>query len=168
MAFVAWLVVVAGCAIADATLWPRFDLGGGRPNLTLLAVVVWSLLRGIQEGALAGLLGGLLLDSASGGPFGLQTLMLTVIGAIASAGEGTLYRGGLAFFAGTAVLVTVCYHGVQVLALQAVGKEAPALLQLVRVLAPSVVFNVALIPLMFTFARRFERVLGGWRQLELD
>ncbi len=168
MAFAANSGVLVLAALAEGTFGYRIDLGGGRPNLVMLIVVAWSLLRGIQEGVLAGVVGGLALDVVSGTPFGLHTGVLALIGGVTALGEATLYRGSLAFFFGTAVLVTVTYHGALVLVLQALGWEMPTFARLVRIVVPTVLINALLMPLVFTLATRLYRALSGWRQLELE
>ena len=160
------LVVLA--ALAEATVGHRLEVGAGRANLVLLMVATWSLIRGVEEGALAGLAGGVALDLVSGTPFGLYTGILTLIGAVTALSEATLYRGSLALFFGMAVLTTVCFHGVQVLVLQALGREAPPFTYLVRVLVPTVLINAILMPIIFSLAQRLFRALSGWRQLELE
>jgi rod shape-determining protein MreD len=168
MPFLVYAGLLVCGAFAEATVGYRLELGGGRANVVLLMVVAWSLLRGIEEGALAGMVGGLALDLVSGTPFGLHTGIMTLIGAVTALGEATLYRGSLAFFFGTAVLVTVSYHGAAVLALQALGWDMPSFARLVRVLVPTVLINAALMPILFALAQRLFRALSGWRQLELE
>jgi rod shape-determining protein MreD len=168
MAFLAYGGLLVLAALAEATLVHRLELAGGRANLVLLLVVAWSLQRGIEEGALAGLAGGLALDMLGGTPFGLYTAILTVIGAVTALGEATLYRGSLALFFGTAVLVTVSYHGALVLALQVLGHELPSFPRLIRSLVPTVLVNAALMPIVFILAQRLFRALSGWRQLEFE
>ncbi len=168
MPFLAYAGLIVTAALAEATVGYRLELVGGRLNLVLLMVVAWSLLRGIEEGALAGVVGGLALDLSSGTPLGLDTAILTLIGAVTSLGEHTLYRGSVAFFFGTAVLVTVCYHGALLLALQALGWDIPSFTRLVQVLVPTILINAVLMPIVFTLAQRLLRTLSGWRQLELE
>jgi rod shape-determining protein MreD len=168
MPFAIYVGALALGALVEATLGYRLEAGGGRANVVLLMVVAWSLIRGLEEGALAGLAGGLALDLVSGTPFGLYTAILTLIGAMTALGEATLHRGSLAFFFGTAVLVTVAYHGVAILVFQALGWEMPGFSRLVGGLVPTVLINAALMPVAFVLARRLFRALSGWRQLELE
>lgn len=167
MAFLMYAGLLLVGALAEATLGYRLEVGGGRPNLVLLMVLAWGWLRGIEEGAMAGLAGGLALDLVSGTPFGLYTAILTVIGTVAAVGEATLYRGSLVLIS-SAVLATVAYHGAFVLLLQALGWTMPGFIVLIRGLAPTVLFNVVLMPIVWVLAQRLFRTLSGWRQLELE
>ena len=160
-------VLVAG-ALVESTVGYRLELAGGRANWVLLLVMAWSVLRGIQEGMLAGLIGGLALDLVSGTPLGLYTVLLTLIAACAGLGEATLHRDSLGLVFGMAVLATVAYHGASVLALQALGWSVPGFPRLIQVLVPTVLLNTVLMPIAFILARRLVRALSGWRQLELE
>jgi len=160
--------VLALGALAEATVGHRLELGGGRPNVVLLLVVAWGLLRGIEEGALAGLLGGLALDLVSGTPFGLQTILLGWIGGAAALGEATMARGGLGMLFGTAILATVTYHVVLVIALRAFGWDWPGGMRLVNILVPTIFLNCVCVPFAAAFARRIDRSFIGWRRMELE
>src|SRR5687768_10090640 len=97
MALLIYGAVLVLAALAESTLGYRLDaLGGGRVNLVLMLVAIWSLVRGAQDGLLAGLAGGLALDLMSGTPFGLNTVLLGLIGGGTALNGGTLARGGLA------------------------------------------------------------------------
>jgi rod shape-determining protein MreD len=161
--------VLVLAALAESTVGFRMDaVGGGRINLVLVLVAVWSLVRGTQDGLLAGLVGGLALDLMSGTPFGLHTVLLGLIGAGTAIGGGTLERGGLALLFGTAVLTTVAYHGIMVLVLRVLGWDLPGLMRLVNVLVPTIFLNALLMPFAAAFARRLDRALSSWRRLELE
>jgi rod shape-determining protein MreD len=167
------LLIYAGvlvlAALAESTIGYRLDaLGGGRLNLVLVLVAVWSLVRGAQAGLLAGLAGGMALDLMSGTPFGLHAVLLGLIGAGTAMGGGTLARGGLALLFGTAVLTTVAYHGAMVLVLRVLGWDFPGLMRFVNVLVPTIFLNALLMPFAGAFARRLDRALSSWRRLELE
>ncbi len=169
MALLIFAGVLLLAALAESTVGYRLDaLGGGRLNLVLVLVAVWSLVRGAQAGLTAGLAGGLALDLMSGTPFGLHTVLLGLIGAGTAMGGGTLARGGLALLFGTAVLTTVAYHGIMVLVLRVLGWDFPGLMRFVNVLVPTIFLNVLVMPFAAAFARRLDRALSSWRRLELE
>jgi rod shape-determining protein MreD len=169
MALLIYGVVLILAALAESTLGYHLDeIGGGRINLVLVLVAVWSLVRGPQDGLLAGLVGGLALDLMSGTPFGLHTVILGLIGGGTAIGGGTLARGGLALQFGTAVLTTVAYQGIMVLVLRALGWDFPGLMRFVNVLVPTIFLNALVTPFVATFARRLDRALSSWRRLELE
>jgi len=169
MALLIFGPVLLLAALAESTLGYRLDaLGGGRVNLVLVLVAAWSLVRGAQAGMMAGLVGGLGLDLTSGTPFGLQTILLGLIGGATAMTGGTLSRGGLALLFGTAVLTTVAYHGVTVLVLRLLGWDFPGLMHFVNVVVPTIFFNALTMLFAAGFARRLDRALSSWRRLEFE
>lgn len=164
-----YAAILVLAALAESTVGYRLDaLGGGRINLVLVLVAAWSLVRGTQDGLLAGLVGGLALDLMSGTPFGLHTVLLGLIGGGTAIGGGTLERGGLALLFGTAVLTTVAYHGAMVLVLRVLGWDFPGLMRFVNVLVPTIFLNALLMPFAAAIARRVDRSFTSWRRLELE
>jgi rod shape-determining protein MreD len=169
MALLIYGAVLVIAALTESTLGYRLEvLGGGRINLVLVMVAVWSLVRGVQDGLLAGMVGGLALDLMSGTPFGLYTLLLGLIGGGTAIGGGSLTRGGLALLFGTAVLTTVAYHGVTVLILRVLGWDFPGMMHFVNVLVPTIFLNALAMPFAASFARRLDRALSSWHRLELE
>jgi rod shape-determining protein MreD len=169
MALLIYAVVLLLAAVLESSAGYRLDvLGGARINPVLVLVAVWSLVRGVQQGLLAGLAGGLALDLVAGTPFGLHTVVLGIVGALTSFGGGTLTRGGLALLFGTAVLTTVLYHGIIVLVLRLFGWDFPGLLRFVNVLVPTIFLNALLMPFAAGFARRLDRAMSSMRRMELE
>jgi rod shape-determining protein MreD len=70
-------------AVIQSTWLEGFRVLGGRPDLVLLLAVTWSIIRGADEGAIWGFVGGLFCDLLSGGALGLWTVSLTAVGLIA-------------------------------------------------------------------------------------
>ena len=66
-AIAAGLVSVA--ALIQSLTGPSLPVVRGRPDLVMVVVLAWSMLRGSGEGAFVGFLGGVLLDSVSYTPF---------------------------------------------------------------------------------------------------
>jgi rod shape-determining protein MreD len=169
MALLIYAVVLLLAAIVESTAGYRLDaLGGARVNPVLALVAVWSLVRGVQQGLLAGLVGGLALDLVAGTPFGLHTALLGLIGALTSLGGGTLTRGGLALLAGTAVLTTVLYHGGMVLVLRVLGWELPGAMRFVNVVVPTIFLNALLLPFAANLARKIDQTTSRWQRMELE
>ena len=168
MRFLAFAALLILAALAEATVGHRLELGGGRANLVLLLVVAWAVLRGKEEGLLAGLVGGVALDLVSGAPFGLHAALLGIVGLTTGLGAETLAHGGATTLFGLAVLATVAYHAAEALALRLLGWSIPGPAGLLGIITPTVLINAVLMPLVFVLARRLVRALSGWRQLELQ
>jgi rod shape-determining protein MreD len=133
--------VLFSAAILQTTVMPRFALWGVRPDLMLLVVVSWSLLRGTKEGLQWALGGGLLLDLLSGGPFGAATLSLALSSVVASLGEVTVSRGTAWLPVAASLMATALYDLTYMLVLQLAGRPVLWGLGLARVIVPSMALN---------------------------
>ncbi|HLG69435.1 MAG TPA: rod shape-determining protein MreD [Chloroflexota bacterium] len=83
MRFVFGAAFMAVVAVLQVSVFSRFSVGSGAPQLVLLCVVAWSLARGPVEGIFWGFCGGLFYDLASGGPVGVSALALILVAAVA-------------------------------------------------------------------------------------
>ncbi len=92
-----WVLVPALvlAAIAQIAWLPALSVWGFKIDLALVLVVVWGLLGPIGQAAQWGFILGLVLDLASGLPFGIHTLTLTLIGLGVGWSQTTFFRGNL-------------------------------------------------------------------------
>ena len=159
--------LLAFAALLQSTLGPSFPLVRGRPDLVLVVVLAWSMLRGSGEGAAVGFLGGMLLDTVTYTPFGINTALFGLLGYCTGLPEVNVYRGNLPYFLGVTAVATVAYHTVYFLILQALGNSMPPLIETYATALPAAVLNAVLVPPMFLLCRRLVRALAGWTQLRL-
>jgi rod shape-determining protein MreD len=160
------LVVGVLAALLQGTVVAQLT-DGPRPDLALLVVLAWAMLRGFAEGTLAGLGAGLTLDLLSAAPFGLHAGLFVAIGAATAFGEENLFRGNLPLSALAAALAALALHGGALLALQASGQQTVGLVRFLQFAVPTMLLDALLMPLVFWLLRRWVRILAGWRQLEL-
>ena len=160
------LVLLAFAALVQATILTQMPYGI-RPDLVLLCVLAWSIVRGLSEGTVGGIAGGLALDLLSAVPFGLHTALLGMMGTLTALGEANLFRGSLPLFSITAALATVVLHAGSALILQATGQQTVGLMRFVQFVVPVAFLNALLMPGVYVVVQRTVRSLGGWRQLEL-
>ncbi len=165
------LVIATGlllfAALVQSLIGTSLPLVGGRPDVPLVLVIAWSMLRGSNEGAIVGFIGGALLDSVSYTPFGLNAALLGIAGFCTGLPEANVYRGNFPFFLGTALVVTVAYHVLVLLALQAYGLRLPPLAATYPLAMWAAVLNALLLAPAFLVCRRLLRALDGWTQLRL-
>lgn len=121
---------------------PSLSVSGVMPELMLLVVVSWSLLRGTREGLLWALGGGLWLDLMSGGPFGAAVFSLAVSSVIVGMGEFNFVRDSLWLPLLASALATAVYEGVYWAILQLTGRSLHTVYTLLRVLVPAMAVNV--------------------------
>lgn len=144
-------------ALLQATVVPAIPYVDIRPDLVLLLVLAWTMVRGIQEGAVGALIGGLALDIFSPLPLGTHALaMVLVIVPVGWLGA-PFYRGNLVFPIGGAFLATVVYN---VLLLGLSGLLGLEILWgglLWRVVLPMAFIEATLMPIVYWALDRIDR-----------
>ncbi len=145
----ATIALLGMIAVVQSTLLTRADASSLHPQLMLLVVISWSLLRGSREGALWGFVGGIALDLLSGVPLGLNAALLTLAGYGAGWGEAKVFRTNLALPVFIISAITIGYVVIQSLVLQALGHPIPWIDLIVRLLAPTLVLNLLASPLVY-------------------
>lgn len=130
---------------------------GGRPDLVFLLVVTWAIIRGAEEGALWGFVGGVFCDLLSGGAFGLWTLSLTSIGLLA--GQPFVHALGptLMRLALISALGTFVKHGLLLLGMSLLAYPIATAPAFASVAGPAAVLNFLLSPFAFTFLVWFHK-----------
>jgi rod shape-determining protein MreD len=161
-AIVAAMVFVA--ALLQSTIFASLEILGGTPDLLLVTLLGISLLRGSITGALAGFLGGLVLDVANLGTLGVTSLLLTLAGYWTGRyGETTgRDRAHAPFLAVVVLTVLVAVGGL--LLHYMLGDEVSATRALFVTLIPQLGLNLVIAGPVFALCRallrprdRFER-----------
>jgi rod shape-determining protein MreD len=120
---------------------PRFSPGGVVPDLMLLVVVSWSLLRGARAGIPWAIGGGLMLDLLSGGPFGAAAISLTLSSTVTGLDQLNLFRDSLWLPLFASILATATYDGVYLIILQISGRPVQWVPNLLQVVMPCMILN---------------------------
>ena len=138
-------------AVLQSVWLNKIRILGGRPDLVLLLVITWAIIRGLNEGTLWGFIGGIFCDLLSGGPFGLWTVSLTLVTFIA--GQRWIHRLGptsmrLALVSGLGTLFAHTIFLALMILLDypvAVGRAYATLI------GPAALLNLLLSPFSFRF-----------------
>jgi rod shape-determining protein MreD len=144
-------------AMLQTSALPSFSAVGVSPDLTLLVVVSWSVLRGSMAALPLALGGGLLLDVLSGGPFGAATVSLALAALVTGLGQLNLFRDSVWLPPLAGVLATLLYNVGHLLMLTVLGRSAQWLPSVQRVLLPEMALNVALMYPVFWGMRWLHR-----------
>ena len=145
-------------AFIQSTILPRLTLFGLRPDLMLLVVVSWSLVRGTREGVGWAFGGGILLDLMSGAPLGTATLALMVVSFLSGSRVVTsVLRSHVLLPLLTIFLATLLYDGLFLFILQLAGRPVPWIETLIRIVLPTAVLNAILTPLFYRAMRELHR-----------
>jgi rod shape-determining protein MreD len=138
-------------AVLQSTWLEGVQLIGGRPDLVLLLVVTWSIIRGAEEGALWGFIGGVFCDLLSGSGLGLWTLSLTVVGFMA--GRPWVHTLGptVIRLALMSAFGTFLGHLILLLTMGLLEYSVNVGRSLLTVAGPAALINLVLSPFAFTF-----------------
>ncbi len=157
------LVVVA---LVQATFMPHLAVWGVFPDLPVLVVVSWGLLRGSGEGVIWGGIAGIAVDLFSGAPFGAAGLALLAVGFLAGQGRAAAFRAHIVLPLAVMFLATIVYDLIFLLVVQISGGAVAWLGSLFRVILPSAALNTLLMPVVLTGMRwlhlRFGREEMEW------
>jgi rod shape-determining protein MreD len=149
-------------AMLQTSALPRFSLWGVVPDLMLLVVVSWSLLRGAKAGVPWALGGGLVLDLLSGGPLGAATVSLTLSSAVASLDALNLFRDSLWLPLFASLLATAIYDGTYVVILLVSGRPVQWASSLLRVVIPCMTLNaLVMYPTFWAMRWLHRRTIAG-------
>jgi rod shape-determining protein MreD len=152
--------LIFAAALLQVTLMPHLSVWGVFPDLPLLMVLSWGLLRGGREGAMWGFVAGLFTDLFSGGPFGAATLSLMTVGSLSGLGQNVGFRHYLLLPPLFALLGTVVYDLIFLLVLAVTGHTVVWLETVARIVLPSAALNAALIPIILGLTRLLHRRFG--------
>jgi rod shape-determining protein MreD len=147
-------------AVFQSTLLPHLRIWGVFPNLMLVVVVSWSLLRGADQGLVWAFVGGALIDVLSGGPMGVATLSLMAVAFLAGIGEVNIFRTHVALPLAAVLLSTLLYGLLILLALQLTGQTVDWTGSMMSAILPSAVVNTLLTPVIYVTIHWLHRHLG--------
>jgi rod shape-determining protein MreD len=145
--------------VLQVTLAPRLELLGAFPNLVLLAVVGWTLVRGPGAGIRWAIAGGLLLDLLAPGPLGVHALALVVAAYGTGFLKGSFAPDPILLPSASGALATVAYNLVLVGVSEVLGHPVAFLPVLQAWVAPSALYDAALLPFLLLLLRRIDRVV---------
>lgn len=128
-------------ALLQSSFTARIAIWGVTVDLLLLFAVSWTLFQGVGEGLLISLVGGMILDTLSGAPFGVLMISLTIASELAGLGEANVFEKArfLPYIAIT--LATIIYRGLLLMLLRMTGRPLPPWPTISRFLSMALVVN---------------------------
>lgn len=160
------ILLLISVALIQSTVMPHLTLWGVKPDLMLLVVISWSLLRGAREGIIWGFIGGLCLDLFSAAPFGLSALALLIVSFLSGLGEATVFRTHIILPLATVFFASLIYDFIFLLVLNVLGQPVVWLDSFIRLALPASLLNVLLMPLVYPAMRWLHHKIG--QQKEID
>lgn len=144
--------------LLQSTLAPYIRVNGVHPDLALVIVIGWIILRGLREGLSWALIGGLSLDFLSGGPFGLFTLTMLIVALATSLFHGRLFGSSIILPLGLTFPLSLLFNGLALLLLNILGRPVIWPEAFSYVLVPVAIFNT--VTMLFIFPLLY--LLNRW------
>ncbi|MBN1640556.1 MAG: rod shape-determining protein MreD [Anaerolineae bacterium] len=151
--YVAFLLMFA-LALLQSTVMPRIAILGVQPDLVLMAVTSWSILRGPEEGMLWALVGGVVMDLFSGAPFGVSTLALLAVSFVSGFGPRNVLRLDILLPIAIIPLATLLYQLITLGLLSMLGWQTSWAESLRHIVLPSLLVNSLGMPIVYLLVRR--------------
>lgn len=161
------VLALAVVALVQVSLLPALSVAGVYPNLALVVVVAWALLRGARSAVIWALIAGLWLDLLSGRPFGGYMLGLVAAAYVAGLGAATVYRSSVLLALAITAITTVVQDGIQLALLWLGGGTYSLPDTLLRLVLPEIVYNGVVMLVVFPLLSWVNRVTGR-EQLPLE
>jgi rod shape-determining protein MreD len=150
-----WLLPVL--SLLQASLMSHLAFRGAVAGIVLITVVDWGILRGMDEGLIWALIGGLCLDVFTGWPVGTSVVALVVVASIVSLGEVTFIRTHALLPPATVFGGTVLFYLVALFILESVHQPVDWLTVLRAKVIPIAAYNALLNIPGFWALQRLER-----------
>lgn len=142
------IIVVA--LLIQLTLINSITILGLKPDLIMVVVVVFSLLRGAKEGTVSGFASGLLQDIFSTGLLGMNALAKTVIGFFCGIIKEKIFREHILFIIPVITFIASFMQSILMfLLLRAFGIEYGLAWSLKQVALPEALYSSLLSPFIF-------------------
>ena len=150
-----WLLPIL--AILQTSLGGHLAVRGLIPAIVLILVVNWGILRGVDEGMLWALIGGICLDVFTSWPIGTNTVALVVVASVVSLGQGTFMRTHALLPPATVFAATILFYLVALFILESTHHQVDWRAALQGVAFPAALFNAVLNIAGFRLTERLER-----------
>jgi len=152
-----WLPVLGLLVVMQTSLVPGLRVGSAQPELVLVWVLCWAVIRGRGEALPWAVVAGLLLDALSQLPPGSHLLAMVLVTYLADLGHRVM-QGSTALFAAAAVFAGALVYGLTLLGVLALTGHRPDIAaETVLGVLPGALYNLlALVP-VFLFQRGVDR-----------
>lgn len=145
MSFYVGVPLVFLTALAEVAFLPYFRVAGLQPNLLLVMLVCWLMVRGQEEALLLIPIGALVLTLSEGAPMGIALIAMAPVAVLHDLRGAHLGQGQLLVTVIFTLAVTIVYQAIYLLAFAAGGHSGDILGAVLRVILPVSVLNVAIL-----------------------
>jgi rod shape-determining protein MreD len=158
--FILSIAVVLGTAIQSTWLSSMHLPGSVKPDLVLILVISYGLLRGVYHGAGFGLLAGLFMDLLSGNVIGIGALVKMAAGFSAGLLEKTIFKDNLLVPALAGFVGTLFFETFDLIMHLSFHANYHFGLAFISIVFPESLYNAILAPIVYYFLLELESVLA--------
>jgi rod shape-determining protein MreD len=159
--------LLTGVALVQTVLLAQIDWWGARPDLMLLVVLIWSVVRGMEEGMVWGFIGGLIIDLFSGGPLGVTVLALLAVALLAGQPWGQGIGSSVIRLLLVTFVAVLVFHLILLIILSWTGYNVAWGWAILQVAGPSALLNASLSPFVQRPLNWLERITRRERSFTL-
>ncbi len=142
-------MLLIGAALLQTTLSPYIKITNVHPDLVLILVIAWTILRGLEDGLVWAFIGGLSLDFVSGAPFGVFTLTMLLSTLTAGLFHGRVVGSSIVLPLGLAFPLSLLFNVLALLFLNLLGRPVVWIDAFSNVLFPVALYNTGVMMLLF-------------------
>jgi rod shape-determining protein MreD len=146
------IALVVLSALVEASVLPLFRVQGLQPNLTLVLLMTWLIVRGAEEAYVLIPVGGIFLGLVDGALMGTALLALAPVAILQEVRGAQLNERGLIMAVAFTIIMSLVYNYTYLLVFTLQGEAGSWLEAASRVIIPTTFMNVAiLLPLYLGF-----------------
>lgn len=146
--------------LLQSALSPYIKINGVHPDLVLVLIIGWIILRGLEEGLTWALIGGLCLDALSAAPFGLFTLTTLLVALVANLSHGRIFGSSIVLPLGLIFPLSLLFNGLALLLLYLWGAPVNWEEAFYSVVLPAAIFNTGVMLVVFPLLYLLNRALN--------
>lgn len=157
-------VLISVCYVLQAGVFSFFKMAGIAPNIMLILVVSFALMRGQTEGMLIGFFCGLVLDVFGGDAIGLYALFYVFIGYINGSFHQIFYANNILLPLGLVLGNGICYNLVIYICAFLLRNKTDFIFYFVHIIIPDVTYTFLVAIFLYniflwinTMLERFEK-----------
>ncbi len=136
--------------LLQTTLSPIIKFNLVHPDLVVIVAMAWVILRGLEEGLMYALVGGLSLDFTSGAPFGLFSFTMVLVAVATSIAHNRIFGLNNKMLPSSLILpLSFLFNGAALLILAILGRPVEWDFTVANIITPAAFYNTAV--MLFTF-----------------
>jgi rod shape-determining protein MreD len=147
------ITLVVFAALLEASVLPLFRVGGVQPNLTLVLLMAWLVIRGAEEAYVLIPIGGIFVGLVDGALMGTALLAMAPVALLQEVRGAQLNARGFVMAVAFTTIMSLVYNYTYLLVFTLQGEAGPWGAATTQVILPTTLINLAvLLPIYGAFA----------------